>query len=137
LFVVCAVVFGGYWLIANNPSITHAVMLIPLAVLAWLVLPALSWNQGQEADAFAATPSTDVDGFVHLSRFLADKWPAFSAYVLAPLVALASVLIIIKAPWAFSFFSSEGSSAGLIVPIIMWALVLGGFVIAGVRTFEP
>ncbi len=46
--------------------------------------------------------------------------PRFSAYVLGPGFLLLGIIAFIKNHKLFFFFQSDGSIAGLIVPIIMW-----------------
>ena len=73
----------------------------------------------------------EYDAFLEIARAVAKRWPTFSAYVLAPAVVLACLALIIKHQRFFFFFASEGSAAGLIVPIVLWAIVIFGFIMAG------
>ncbi|MCD6060929.1 MAG: hypothetical protein K0S16_1240 [Moraxellaceae bacterium] len=63
---------------------------------------------------------------VLVGRFL----PRLSAYVLGPgLLVLAAALFVVARPW-FTFFQSDGSAAGMVIPILMWMLV-AGLIVAG------
>jgi len=58
-------------------------------------------------------------------------FPRFSAYILDPAVLVGAATFFIKLHVLFFFFHSDGSAAGLFVPILMW-LALGFLCIVGI-----
>lgn len=46
--------------------------------------------------------------------------PRLSAFVFGPGIVISSISYAVKNAQLFSFFRSEGSAAGLFIPILMW-----------------
>ena len=52
--------------------------------------------------------------------------PRFRAYVAGPGIFVVAVLCFIKYKPLFFPLQSDGSAAGLVIPVLMWAALLGG-----------
>lgn len=62
---------------------------------------------------------------------LAQLFPRFSLYVLSPILFLALAGFFLKYWNYFWFAQSEGTTAAIVVPLLMWGLLVVGTGLAG------